>query len=294
MRDFIRFLLLRWLIFAVQTLPQRYTYWIALRVGDLNYFLLDPKGREAVLSNLRRVLSDAKEDRIEYEARWIFRNFAKYLTEFFRFRQFDEAYFQRSVMIKGKEILEKAMKEGKGCILLSSHLSNWEFGAAATSKLLGYKVNVVAASHRFGRIDRLFVRERESAGINVIQVEHAAREVLRALKRNEVVCILGDRDATDSGVQVDFFDKTCAFPKGPARFALKAGCPLIPGFVLRRTNDSFTIVFEQAIQVPSDGERDEKVRLMTQAFARFTEEAIRWHPEEWGVFYDVWGEKWSR
>lgn len=292
-RDYIRYLLFSLLIFACNTLPQRFLYWIALRLGDLNYFLLDPVGRAAVMSNLRQVLPDASEERLRYEAQWVFRNFAKYLTEFFRFRQHDKAYFHKHVALKGRQYIDEALARGKGCLILSAHLSNWELGGAALSLGYGYKVNVVAAMHRYGRVNELFMRERRASGVNVIDMRVAPRQVIRALRNNEIVCVLGDRDPTEQGVLIDFFGKPCRFPQGPGRFAVMTGTTLVPGFVLRRTNDSFTIVFQPPIVPPTEGTKEEKVRAVTQQFARMTEEAIRDHPEEWGVFYRIWEETWK-
>lgn len=293
MRDYLRFVFFSFVIFMCHLLPARFLYWVALRLADLNYFLLDPKGREAVKANLRQVLPDASEERIAYEARWIFRNFGKYLTEFFRFRSFDQAFFNKHVAVRGKEYIDTALAQGKGAIILSAHLSNWELGAAAMRMLYGYKMNVVAAMHRYGRINNLFMRERESMGLHVIDMRLAPRMVLRALKKNEIVCILGDRDPTEQGIEVDFFGRPCRFPQGPARFAIATGAPIIPGFVLRRTNDSFTIVFEPPIQPPTEGSKRERSRAVIQAYARVVEEAIRYHPDEWGVFYPVWEQKWK-
>ncbi len=280
------------IVFLCHVLPARFLYWIALRIADINY-LCDPRGRNAVKANLRHILPGASEDRITYETRWVFRNFGKYLTEFFRFRSFDDAFFSKHVAIRGQEHVEDALKKGKGCICLSAHLSNWELGAASLHMIGRYPVHVVAAMHRYGRVNDLFNRERESVGVNVIDVETAPRHVMRALRRNEVICILGDRDPTEQGVIVDFFGRPCRFPKGPARFAIATGAPIVPGFALRRTNDSFTIVFAPPIPMPEQGTKEEKVLAVTQAYARVIEEAIRWHPEEWTVFYGVWDEEWQ-
>ncbi len=293
-KEYLRYIGFMTIIGLCKILPGRFLYWVALRVADLNYGLLDPRGREAVKANLRQVLPGASEERIAFEARWIFRNFGKYLTEFFRIRTFDKAYVERCVAIKGQEHIESALAQDKGCILLTAHLSNWELGTGALAMLSGYKVNVVAAMHRYGRINNLFMRERESMGLHVIDMMTAPTQVMRALRNKEIVGMLGDRDPTEQGIEVDFFGKPCRFPQGPARFAIATGAPIVPGFALRRTNDAFTVVFEPPIFPPlaSDGDKRELARELTQRYARVFEEAIRWHPEEWGVFYRLWEEEW--
>ncbi|MBN1256538.1 MAG: lysophospholipid acyltransferase family protein [Planctomycetes bacterium] len=292
MKRYLKYLSYKGIICLSLTLPIRFLYWVALRLADINW-AVDKHGRDAVKANLRQILPGASEKRIAYETRWIFRNFGKYLAEFFRFRLFDKRFFEVHTAIRGKEYIDAALAAGKGCIILSAHLSNWEMGAAAMRKYVGYTVNVVTEPHTYAKANDLFVRERAHMDINVIPTQDAPLQVMRALKRNEIVCILGDRDPSQHGVTIDFFGKPCCFPQGPARFAIATGAPIIPGFVLRRTNDNFTVTFEPPIPVPASGTKDEKVHTMIQGYAKKVEEAIRWHPEEWTVFYRVWEETWT-
>jgi len=321
LRDYLRYFGFKIIIFLCHILPARFLYWIALRVADLNYFLFDPRGRESVKANLRRVLPDASEERIAYEARWVFRNFGKYLTEFFRFRSFDRRFFLKHVAICGREHIDAALAQGRGALIVSAHLSNWELGAAGLKVISGYPVNVVVMMHRYGKVNNLFVRERESVGVRMIDTLVASRPVYRALERNEIVCMLGDRDPTEQGIWIKFFGQPCRFAQGPARFAIRSGAPIIPAYALRRTNDSFTLYFlppiiasdpstwrgvtlEEAMYDPNPRRlagknthprpRDAQVRAIMQAYARVIEEVIRWHPEEWGVFYRVWEEEWQK
>ena len=294
MKIYIRYVLFRVLIALCNALPQRFLYFIALRVADLNYFWLDRKGRAAVEGNLRRVLPDAVPARIDKETRWVFRNFAKYLTEFFRFRHFDLDWFKTNMAVFGLEHIEDALARGRGCIVSSAHLSNWELGAAGLSIMGGRKMTVSVAMHRYGKINDLFMRERTGKGLFVADMEKdAARVMLRALRRNEVVGVMGDRDPTEQGVMVEFFGRTCRFPQGPARLSLATGAPLIPAFCFRRSNDSFSMQFLPPVPLATEGTREERVRAMTQRFADVIAETIRFFPDQWAVFYPFWDAEWK-
>ncbi len=294
MKIYIRYILFRMVIAVCDVLPQRFLYCIALRVADLNYYWLDRKGRRAVEDNLRRVLPDAIPARIDKETRWVFRNFAKYLSEFFRFRHFDLDWFRTNMAFIGQEHVDNALAAGKGCIVSSAHLANWELGAAGVSIMGGKTLTVSVAMHRYGKINDLFMRERESMGIRIADMEKdAARTMLRALRRNEVVGVMGDRDPTEQGVTIQFFGRPCRFPQGPARLSLATGAPIVPAFCLRRSNDSFSMVFLPPLPMPETGTRDEKVTAMTQAFADIIASTIRVHPEQWGVFYPFWDVEWK-
>ena len=294
MKIYVRYILFRIVIALCNVLPQRFLYFIALRIADLNYYWLDRKGRAAVESNLRRVLPDAVPARIDKETRWVFRNFSKYLTEFFRFRHFDHDWFNVNMAVFGMNHIEDALARGKGCIVSSAHLSNWELGAAALSIMGGKKMTVSVAMHRYGKINDLFMRERTSKGLLVADMEKdAALVMMRALKRNEIVGAMGDRDPTEQGVMIEFFGRQCRFPQGPARLSLATGAPVIPAFCLRRTNDSFSMVFLEPIPIETEGTREEKVRKMTQRFADVIAETIKLFPEQWSVFYPFWDSDWK-
>lgn len=294
MKIYIRYLLFRMLIGLCNVLPQRFLYFIALRIADLNYHWLDRKGRAAVESNLKAILPDVPQARIDKETRWVFRNFAKYLTEFFRFRHFDLEWFRVNMAMFGLQHVDDALAAGKGCVVSSAHLANWELGAAGLSIMGGKKMTVSVAMHRYGRINELFIRERVGMGLKVVDMEtDAPRAMLRALRRNEVVGVMGDRDPTNQGIVIDFYGRPCRFPQGPARLSVATGAPLIPAFCLRRSNDSFSMVFLPPIPIPEEGTKEEKVTKMTQTFADIIANTIRVHPEQWAVFYPFWDADWQ-
>ncbi len=292
MKYFIRYWLFRLVMFSTAVLPARFAYWVSLRIADLGYFLGDRKGRKAVMRNLRQVMPNESAGRIIYESRWVFRNWGKYFTEFFRFSSYDKMFFLKHTSFVNLHHITNALKAGKGCIIMSAHVSNWELGAAYFPLRLGLKINVVAARHVSERINKLFIDQRTAMGINVIYTEEAGLKVLRALRNNEIVCILSDRDVGENGIEVDFFGRKCRFPQGPVRLGIKSGAVCLPGFVTRRTNDSFAIEMRDPIVFPEDMDKTQKVRYGIEKYVVQLENYIRLHPEEWPVFYDVWDEEW--
>ena len=300
MKYFVRYLLFKLLMFSTCVLPLRFGYWVALRIADLGYFLGDRRGRESVIRNLRTVLPDASEQQIRFEARWVFRNWGKYLCEFFRFREFGAQYFLKNCLLPHPEHLVEAFKRGKGVIILSAHFSNWEMGAAYFSVHCGYPVSSLVVRQVSPLLENMFLKERAANRTKLIYIDEDPRKLMRALRNNEMVCILGDRDPTGNGVEVTFFGRKCRFPQGPARLALSTGCALVPGVVRRCSNDSFLMSTHAMLEVPeiTDPEikdkKAEQVRLLTQQFADYLEKEIREAPEQWPAFYDVWDEEWKQ
>jgi KDO2-lipid IV(A) lauroyltransferase len=271
------------------TLPRPWLYWVAHRLSDFNH-RFDRRGRQAVRDNLRVILGpQAPEQRVRFEARWVFRNFGKYLAEFFGYKRFGAKFIDTYVDIIGQEYVDEALARGNGAILNTAHLSNWEIGAAAFARK-GYSLTAVAQMHPEPDVNELFRRQRASRGYFVMPVEGAFRRCVQSLRDNKVVCFVGERNIGEGGIEVEFMGRPCLFPQGPARIAIASGAPLLPGFVIRRPNDSFAIVMEPPIEKPDVRDRREAARIMTQKFADVVALYIRRFPAQWGVFFKVWSD----
>ena len=282
------YLTYRLIALVANLVPRSFGNWLALRAADGNYFLNRP-ARDAVRNNLKVILGEqASPAHLQYQLRWTFRCFGKYLLEFAGRRRFDARFIDRCVTFKGVEHVEAARAAGRGAVLVGAHMANWELGGAAMS-YRGAPVLAIVQPHPNPRVHRFFVSQRERHNYRVLPVGHAARPILRHLTANGLVAMLGDRPYGEEGLEIDFFGHAALLPTGPARLALITGAELIPWFVLRRFDDSFMIAFEPPIPRPAAGSRRERALTMTQAFARVLETYVRENPSQWLNFYPVWG-----
>lgn len=267
--------------------PLRFTYWVALRVADLHY-LFDRRAREAVKSNIRRILGpDRSERMIVYEARWTFRQFAKYLAEFFHFARLGPRFVEKYVMVQGAENLKEAASHGKGVIAVTGHIGNWEMGGIVLSDM-GYSVTSVALEHSNPRVHVLLNQQRAGRGVEVLTIGGYLRGCYRALKEGKILALLGDRNVTEGGLELEFFGRPMMFPSGPARLSVRTGAPMVPGFMIRRFNDSWHMSLEEPIYADPTMDREEAIRDMTARFVLVLEKYVALHPSQWSIFYDFW------
>ena len=128
-------------------IPLKISYAIASGCAFL-YYHISAKDRMAVMSNLKVVTGASVDEKvIDTMTRDVFKNFAKYLIDFFRAQKIDEEYVRTNIKIKGLHNMEKARAMGKGVIALSAHVGNWELGGAALS-ILGYPISAVVLTHK--------------------------------------------------------------------------------------------------------------------------------------------------
>ncbi|HTS18134.1 MAG TPA: lysophospholipid acyltransferase family protein [Verrucomicrobiae bacterium] len=280
-----------WLKFAEfvsRLFPRRMSYGIARRLADL-YVLFDRRGRESVIANLQQIqLSSGvtlSPRALHSLARENFLNFAKYLVDFFKFLRMDRRQIEKVVHFGNvPEILENLLAHGKGVIFLSAHLGNWELGASALAAM-GYKLNSVALQVPDKKLDELYRHYRALRGLYPIPFGRAGREFIAAVRRNEIVGLLADRDFTGSNQTVEFFGRPARLPDGPAKLALATGAPLLPIFMVRLPDDTFAYIVEEPIWADKSRQNvDDIMRLVAAALER----VIRQHSEQWFLFHNLW------
>lgn len=265
-------------------LPISVSYAVAVFLADIQY-LVSRSDREAVRRNMTHILNTTQVP--SKLVREVFHYFAKYLVDFFTLsKRVNKKFISESVDISGIEHLNEAVGKGKGAIIVSAHLGNWEM-AGAVLGLLGYPLSVVALAHKDDRVNAFFNARREFFGASVIQTNVALRRCLDHLKRNRLVAILADRDFGHHGLMMDFFGRKTLIPKGAAIFSLKTGAPIIPGFFLRAPQDRFNIVMMEPIYPPvldDAGMNDQQIEALINRYLHLIEDKIRQYPSQWLMF----------
>lgn len=192
------------------------------------------------------------------------------------------------------EPLERALVAGSGAILISPHLGTWELGGLGLADL-GYRVNVLTYREPDEQVNEQRRRIREERGIGVIYVDRddtsplAIIEAVNALRRNEIVCLIGDRDGSSNTVTVPFFDRPTPLPAGSAHLALATGAPVIPVFVVLEHDGRYATLMEEPIyfQAIPGHNREVLQQGMTRLVAVF-ERYIRQYPDQWYNFFEFW------
>ncbi len=272
--------------FLTLILPKRASYALACLLADIFYYL-SPRDRGVVVSNLKTVFGSSIDDKnIGVTAREVFRNFAKYLVDFFGFNKIDKNYLDRNVKVEGVHNIDDARAMGKGVIILSAHIGNWELGAVVTS-MLGYPINAVVLTHKNKRINNFFTSQRLMGNVKPIEMG-SLKSCYRALRGNELVALLGDRDFSKNGILVDFFGRRAMIPKGPATFSYRLGAPIVPVFLVREPDDTFKFFVEKPIICPSGLDEEAAVRELTVQCSAVIESCVKKYPMQWFVFRNIW------
>jgi phosphatidylinositol dimannoside acyltransferase len=242
--------------------------------------------------NLRRVLgSEATEREVRRVTHLGIRSYFRYWCEVFQLPRMSLDRVVSGMQMIGEQRLRDAAASGRGAVMVLPHMGNWDHAGAW---LAGTGVPFTTVAERLepaSLFDR-FVTFRESLGMEVIPLTGGERppfEVLAdRLRGGGVLCLLGDRDLTATGVEVDFFGSPARMPAGPAALAHDTGAQLIPVTLWYPDRRSWTVRIHPAVDVPAHGERVERIRAMTQRVANEFASGIAEHPEDWHMLQRVW------
>jgi KDO2-lipid IV(A) lauroyltransferase len=275
---------------AAQRLPQGLLYPIAAALGEAVYVTWTAKRRIAK-ENFARVLDLAPEDReVAAVARRSFRNFAKYVVEIMRFPRLRSADLERLVTVDGMEHLRAGIRGGRGIIFASIHFGNFEMGGARIADEI--PLNVIADDLANQRLMDLLVGNRAHKNINIHSPQGAARKVLQALRRNEMVGLmmdLGPRALAFDTVRAEFFGADASFPAVAANLARVSGAPIVVAAVVRERDNTFRGVALPPIFVDRTRQSAGETARVTEAIARGLEDLIRRWPDQWYIFRPMWG-----
>ncbi len=273
--------------FIALRLPLKAVYGLAVFISDLHQ-LFFRRDRQAVTMNLASAFPEKDRREINRIRKGIFRNFAKYLVDFFRYSVLDRDSLEKNISVRNIHYVDEALGKGKGVVLLAAHIGNWELGGVVIAAL-GYPLWVVALPHKNEKVDRFFVGNRETMGIKVIPLYNSLRKCFRVLRGNGLVALLGDREFTRNGGTIaDFLGKKALLPQGPAFLALKSGAAVVPGCMIRGKDDRFTLMFEKPLYPPDTGSFEDNLHLLQREINGVMERWIGRFPEQWYLFRKYW------
>jgi KDO2-lipid IV(A) lauroyltransferase len=218
-----------------------------------------------------------------------FDSYAHYWVETFRLPGIGPDEVRDGFTIEGFDHIQRGLAAGTGVILALPHMGGWEWaGRWITDQ--GIKMTVVVEPLEPPGVFEWFKELRQSFGMTVVPLgAGAGRAVLGALRANEVVCLLCDRDLQGDGVEVEFFGERTTLPAGPATLALRAGAPLLPvGCYYTARRDGHHAVVHPPLPLDRQGRLRDDVGRLTQLLAHELEGLIRRAPEQWHLFQPNW------
>ena len=224
-------------------------------LGRLAYLLMRSRGRLAH-DNIKQALGNSlTEAEIRTIVREVFENIGRTFVELARFERLGIEGIRDLIIPAGRRSIQAALDQGRGAIIATAHFGNWELMGVYPA-VFGFPCDTLAITQHNLRINEMIINLRQSTGVRILEVPANARQVFRSLKENRIVIIAADQHASAGSLVLDFFGRPAAVARGPALFAIRCGCPIIP-MVIRRERFDRHVVMAGDVILPPESDDEE-------------------------------------
>ncbi|PHR30236.1 MAG: lipid A biosynthesis acyltransferase [Desulfotalea sp.] len=194
--------------------------------------------------------------------------------------------------IEGYEQITAEIAKGKGLVLLTAHMGNWQ-SALANLGDLPVPVNALMLYDKKAVAKHYFDLNRSKKSFQIIDAEGGFGgmvDSLAALNRGEVVTIMGDRFIKGSSTTVDFLGSEIKLPDSAYMLAASAGAPVAIVFAAQTGGGSYQLKVWD-IFYPEYKSRDERGQMLmgcAEKFSSAMEEYLVLYPYQWYNFHNFW------
>jgi uncharacterized protein len=264
----------------------------ALQLGrwlGVVYWSLNRRRRQTVVQNLLPAVDGNDLHKARALSRELFRQFACKLVDLWRY----ESGLPIDHLLEnwqGWERLAQAQSSGRGVLLLTPHLGNWELGAPFLARR-GVKLLVLTVQEPDPELTEARRASRARWGVETLVISQdpfAFLEVIRRLEAGATVALLTDRPPPSSAATVEMFGRPFAASMAAAELARATGCALFPVYVVRAAEGYRAAVLpEVSYDRAKLGSRAAREQL-TQEIMRVFEPIIQKYLTQWYHFIPIW------
>ena len=288
MNDETLYKLLKLLILLLGILPRSVAKFCSTAMG-LVWFKLDTRHRGIALNNIARAYRDElTPEQVLQLGKHVFKNTAHMVFDIAWAFRLDQEELLKYYTIKGYKNLKAAIQKGRGVLLLTGHMGNFELLVGAFGQDPDYKMYGAYRKFDFQPLERLMLEERQRYGVTMIPLRGAARKIDAVLRDKDAVGTLLDQNADwYNGVFVDFFGRPACTNKGMAVLALRTKAVVVPMYIVK-VKDHFILEFLPEIPLQSTGDTIKDIEQNTQNYTRAIESMVRKYPDQYFWVHNRW------
>lgn len=238
--------------------------------------------------NFKAAFPDMEDGEVERTLREMADNLGRTVAEYPHFRHFALGGEDPRIEVRGVEHFERARARGKGVILFSGHLANWEI-MPVTARSYGLESALVYRPLNNPFADRWMTRQRTAFGAQeaIAKGPRGTRRIFSVLRKGGTILMLVDQ-RTSEGVPVPFFGRPAMTTPAPAALALKLGAALVPATNERLDGARFRMTVHPELVFRPCGDFDRDTVALTAEITAAMERFIRARPSQWLWVHNRW------
>jgi predicted LPLAT superfamily acyltransferase len=281
-------------VFVLNNLGLKPAYFI-LRFVSLYYFLFAFKSNKSARFFYHNALGFPK-----LKSRWfIYKNYYAFgQTILDKVATLAGVKTNITIDHKGGWVLDKMAEEGKGGLIISAHVGNWEMAGQKMNRL-NTKFNILMYENERENLKRYMDDVQKQKSIKVIAIKEGDLshliELNNAFTNNELVVLHADRFRDGAPTIItNFFGKPAKFPIGPFVMAAKFGVTLTVAFSIKISANKYIFYASDPLRVQrvrGAAKNEQLVKDLAEHYVQELEKIVKMYPEQWFNFYPYWIEE---
>lgn len=274
---------------VLNLLPYRASLAFALVPAWIAHYVFQFRRAEA-MRRIKSVFGNKYTDRQVARIAWIsWRNIIFNFVEILRIpktgRSWVESHYEADKFL---DALAAHVKTGKGAIIATPHMGNWDLAALACyhRKIPFFSI---AAQQRNQLVNDYFNRIRSLPGSETLtRGRSMMKQVVDNIRGSRMLVILPDSRMHEPDIEIDFLGKKANLGKGMAFFARKTDSPIFPCICTRAGWTKHRIKYIDPVYPDNNLDKREDIMRMTTGVVKALEEAILKEPEQWFWYNKRW------
>ena len=279
----VQYRIVQFVLWFIHTAPYRPILIFGRSLGFLGW-ILDRFHRKTADVQMRATLGNAYN-------RWlslrVFMNHGDILIDAIRYAFMDDEEIKNKVRVTGREHLDAALADGRGLMMMTGHIGNWEI-LMHVSRILGIQFCVMADIRKNPRLEDIINDIRSRSGATILPPKGKALMLIKELRKGSTIGMVVDqRGKRGEKVFCDVLGLPAPTNPAPAFIAMKGNALILPVHAIK-SGGTYTIHFAPAVDATSFGTGKAGIQAISDYMQAWVSTVVRQHPDQWFWLHCRW------
>jgi Kdo2-lipid IVA lauroyltransferase/acyltransferase len=217
----------------------------------------------------------------------VFMNQGDIMVDAIKYAYMSDEEVSSRIIVEGKEYFDEARSSGRGLVMFTGHIGNWEV-MSHISRLLHIEFCHMADIRKDARLESIINEMRSRSGVTLLPPKGKALMLIKELKKGRIISMIIDqRGKRKNGILCNFFGLPALTNPAPAFIAIKGGALVLPAYIVK-LQETYHIRIDKAVDSADFGVGDEAIQGLTDFMHSWIEKVVRMYPDQWFWLHSRW------
>ncbi len=217
----------------------------------------------------------------------VFMNQLDIMVDTIRYAFMSDDEIRSRIVVEGKEHMDDAQASGRGIMMITGHISNWEI-LGHMKKVMGTEFCIMADIRKDPILEAIVNDIRVRCGATILPPTGTFHLLINELKAGKTIGMVIDmRGDQKEDIYCDVFGMLAPTKTAPASIALQGNALVMPVYTIKQ-GGTYHWYFAKAFDAAQFGDGDAAVRKLSQFMQSWIASVVREHPEHWFWLYTRW------